>query len=339
MRRTLLPLILVLTVGSLARAEEPTFVGWYLKQLEQSSSTTSLRREDKAIVPAKHADRFLAELQGRFGPLTPRDVAPAGKVNMTSTDYLNTGKRLPELLGLSSIPAGSISPKIRIRTYQTRPVEGGKLTAAPITDGISLLEIKMPHPTKPGVSLKPRLFINDRHLRLLLRRKSFNDPATRQTVLQTLKADTRNDPQVVDRMVAVLGGLHQQHKGKRLRPWVQTRYQREAYLIPIPSGGDVQITMDRDVSYRHPRKDKVVKRMSSKWRAVEVKIPEVYATMTDHQLRQGGLGMVAEIRQLQRSVLGAHQVKGLGVGKGKCSAFSRLAPHKASGLRHKEHWR
>jgi hypothetical protein len=337
--RALLLSLLLLHVPLTARADE-SFTDWYLKKLEVQASTTSLRREDKAVVKARHADRFISELSQRFGGLTLRDVPPQGRVNVTRTYYLNTGDQLPSLLGLEKTPKGSISPKIRIRSYHTRSAKGGKTTPAPITDGISLLEIKMPHPHRPGVSLKPRLFVNNNHLKLLLDRDTFNDPTTRHQVVQTLKADQRNDAETVDRMVGVLGGLHAHHKGRKLKPWIQTQYQRTAYMLPITGGGNVQVTVDRKVKFRKARKKgKVLERFDRSWRAVEVKIPDEYAAMSDGQLQSRGLGVVAGVRGLQRSILQRNQVKPLQSGRGKCAAFSRLSRHKARTLKARGHWR
>jgi hypothetical protein len=316
-----------------------SFTIWFLKCIEMEASTTSLRREDKAVVMARHADRFISELGQRFGDMSLRDVPPPGRVNITRTYYLNSGDQLPSLLGLGETPEGSISPKIRIRSYHTRSAKGGKATPSPITDGISVLEIKMPHPNRPGVSLKPRLFVNNNHLALLLNRDAFDNPTTREAVVQTLKADKRNDPETVDRMLGVIDGLHQRHKGKKLKPWMQTQYERTAYMIPIAAGGNVQVTVDRKVKYRHPKKGKVLDRFKRSWRAVEVKIPDEYAAMTDSQLQQKGLGTVAGVRQLQRSILQRNQVKSLRTGRGKCAAFSRMKRHKARTLKARGHWR
>jgi hypothetical protein len=320
-------------------AQQDSFVDWYLGQLAHESSTTSLRREDKVVVPEAYATQFLRDLERRFGTLKLRDVPPAGRVYLTQTDYLNTGKLLSSLLGYSAaIPEGSIKPKIRVRKYLTRD-RAGKVRPSALTDGVSLLEVKMPHPTQAGVSLKPRLYVNDSQLKLLLNRKRYADEPTRAAVVQTLKADSRNDAATVDRMVALLGALHDRHESKKLKPWVQTEYQRNAYLIPLPGGAEVQITVDKEVEYRDPRKGKVVGGLKPSWRAVEVKIPDAYARMSDPQLRAQGLGTVAEVRQLQRDVLTTHRVRQLEGGRGKCAAFSALAGKSAKTLKARDSWR
>jgi hypothetical protein len=323
-----------------ARAElGSSFVSWYTGHLEGDASTTSLRREIKAVVHKRHAKSFLRELEQLCGPLQLRDVPPPGKVFLTTTHYLNTGDQLPALLGLRHIPKGSISPKIRIRTYQTRD-RRGRVQNTALTDGIALLELKMPHPTRPGVSLKPRLFVSQQHLKLLTNQKRVSDLAVKDAMLKTMKADARNDPQVVDRVVSLFEQLHLSKKGKRLKPWVTTRYQRKAFLIPLGEGrGDIQVTVDKEVQYRHPKSGKLVGRLKPKYRALEVKIPDAYARMSDRQLRDQGLGMVADVRQLHKRLVAGHQVPGLKAGKGKCSAFSRVAPERAKTLRSRGRWR
>jgi hypothetical protein len=327
-------------VSAPARAEVgSSFVSWYTGHLAGSSSTTSLRREIKAVVHKRHAKAFLGRLEQLAGPLQLRDVPPPGKVFLTTTQYLNTGNQLPGLLGLDRIPKGSISPKIRIRTYQTRDRKG-RVENSALTDGIALLELKMPHPSRPGVSLKPRLFVSQKHLGLLSNQKRVADLAQKDAMIKTMKADRRNDPQVVDRMVQIFEQLHLAKKGKRLKPWVTTRYQRKAFVIPLGEGrGDIQVTVDKKVQYRHPKSGKRMTRLKRAYRAVELKIPDAYARMSDRQLRDQGLGLVAEVRQLHRRVLGANQVPRLKPGKGKCSAFSRVAPERARVLKQKGRWR
>jgi hypothetical protein len=319
-------------------AEEQSFVDWFMGSLAAQTDTTAFRREEKAIVPARHAEAFLRRLEQLGGPLQARDPAPAGRVNMTSTDYLNTGEVLPGLLGLGAIPSGSISPKIRIRKYLTRDKHGA-IEASPITDGFSALELKMPHPTRAGVSLKPRLLVNDRHLRLLLDGRRFSEAATREAVVTALKADTRNDPHTVDRFVQLFGQLHGRSKRNKLKPWINTRYQRTAYLIPLEGGGNIQVTVDARVKYRDPRSGKVVGKLKRRWRAVELKIPDAYAAMSDRQLQERGLGLVAQVRQLKRELLDAHQVDRFAPGRGKCNAFSRIEPKRADRLRSAGGWR
>jgi len=81
--------------------------------------------------------------------------------------------------------------------------------------------------------------------------------------------------------------------------------------------------------------------MKRSWRAIEIKIPDDYARMTDQQLRQRGLHAVATVRQLQRRMIAPHQVDRLLLGRGKSNAFSRLAPKKARRLkrRFRARWR
>jgi len=332
-----LALALTLTAAPAAADGQQSFVAWYVDSLGGQNDTTALRREEKAIVKAKYARSFLRQLEQLTGPLRPRDAAPAGSVNLTSTDYLNTGKLLPNLLGLAAIPEGSISPKIRVRKYLHRDGED-KVRASAITDGISALELKMPHPTRPGVSLKPRLFVNNRHLKLMLNGKRFAEPTTRAAVVATLKADARNDSQTVDRFVQLFGQLHQRSRSKKLSPWVNTSYQRTAYQIPLKAG-NIQVTVDAEVRYNHPRSGKTIRRMKRSWRAVEVKIPDAYAAMTDQELQAKGLGLVAQERQLKRNVLEANQLSRFGINKGKCSAFSRLAPKRSRQLKGRARWR
>jgi hypothetical protein len=339
-RALLLPLLaaLPLVAAPAAADSQQSFVDWYVGSLSGQNDTTALRREEKAIVKSKHARSFIRQLEQITGPLSPRDAASTGSVNLTSTQYLNTGKLLPSLLGLGAIPEGSISPKIRVRKYLTRDASGKVRTSA-ITDGVSALELKMPHPSRAGVSLKPRLFINDRHLKLILNGKRFAEPATRSAVVATLKADARNDGQTVDRLVQLFGQLHQRSRDKKLSPWVSTSYQRTAYLIPLKAGSNIQVTVDAEVRYKDPRRGKTVKKMKRSWRAVEVKIPDAYAAMSDRELHANGLGLVAQVRQLKRNVLEANQLPRFGVNKGKCSAFSRLAPKRSRQLRSRARWR
>jgi len=338
--RVALALSALLLLAASRAGADPGFVAAHLAALErEGASTTALRREEKIVVPAKQAEAFLKQLEQTVGPLKLRDVPPEGKVFVTRTRYLNTGKLLPELLGYRPIPEGSISPKIRIRKYLTKDLGTGTLRPSPLTDGISLLELKTPHPTKPGITLKPRLFVNDRHLDLLLSGKRFANAGERAQIVQSLKADTRNDAETVDRMVGLLGEIHARSADKKLEPWIQTDYQRSAYQLSLPSGGDLQITVDRKVRYRDPKSGEKVGKLGRGLRALEIKIPDAYASLSEGELRARGLTAVAAVRDLQRTVLVPSRVEKFGVDRGKCAAFSKVGAKSAKALKARAHWR
>ncbi len=331
--------LLLLVAGS-ARADERGFVAAHLAALErEGASTTALRREEKIVVPKAQAEAFLARLEQAVGPLKLRDVPPDGKVFVTSTRYLNTAKLLPELLGYRTIPEGSISPKIRIRKYLTKDLATGKVRPSPLTDGVSILELKTPHPTKPGITLKPRLFVNDRHLSLLLSKKRFTDGGERAQVVQSLKADSRNDAATVDHMVGLLGELHARSADGKLKAWVQTDYQRSAYQLALPGGGDLQITVDKKVRYRDPKDGDKVGKLGHGLRALEIKLPDAYASLSEGELRSRGLGAVAELRALQRTVLAPSRVEKFGVDRGKCAAFGKVGGKSVDKLKARAHFR
>jgi hypothetical protein len=339
-RRVVLSLAgLLLLISPRVLADSRGFVSAELAALErEGASTTALRREEKIVVPKEQAEAFLNRLEQAVGPLKLRDVPPDGKIFVTRTRYLNTAKLLPDLLGYRAIPDGSISPKIRIRKYLTKDLETGKLRPSPLTDGVSLLELKTPHPTKPGITLKPRLFVNDRHLDLLLSGKHFRNEGERTQVVQALKADTRNDASTVDRMVTLIGELHAASADKKLKAWVQTDYQRSAYQLALPGGGDLQITVDKKVRYRDPKDGDKVAKLGSGVRALEIKIPDAYASLSEPELRRRGLTAIAEVRALQRSVLAPSRVAKFGVDRGKCSAFGRVGGKAVEKLKARAHW-
>jgi hypothetical protein len=140
-------------------------------------------------------------------------------------------------------------------------------------------------------------------------------------------------------MVGLFGELHARSGDKKLKAWVQTDYQRNAYQLTLPGGGDLQITVDKKVRYRDPRDGEKLGKLGRGVRALEIKIPEAYASLSESELRARGLTAIAEVRVLQRTVLSPNRVEKFGVDKGKCSAFSKIARHDAAKLKGRAHFK
>ena len=181
--------------------------------------------------------------------------------------------------------------------------------------------------------------MNDRHLALLLSRKHFANEGERAQVVQTLKADSRNDAETVDRMVELIGELHARSADKKLKSWVQTDYQRSAYQLALPGGGDLQITVDKKVRYRDPKSGEKVAKLGRGLRALEIKIPDAYASLSESELRARGQNAIAEVRTLQRTVLAPSRIEKFGVDRGKCAAFSKVGAKSVDALKARAHWR
>lgn len=323
--RVLLGWVVAATV---AAAPGESFVGSYLQRLGETSEVPAhaLRHEFKIVVPDGAAQEFVSALERRFAAMAPRDRAPEGFEPMNESIYLYpAGRRLLPLVGyVDPLPEHATVPKFRIRKYALRDPVSGAVFTAPATDGLSFFELKMPHPRLEGVNLKSRLIVNDRHLDLLLDPSRFPDPAVREGIRETLMADRRNDPMMVDPLFELIEQLYEPFGW--FRRAVKISYLRQSFKLELPSSQShpvkAQITIDRDVQYQDPHNFSRLASFAPGWRAVEVKIP-VWALPEE---------AVQEVRELQNEILLPARVPQVGLGDGKKAAFEQIAPREAARL-------
>lgn len=306
------------------KTEDKTFIDWHLRREDR---TAGFRDEFKIVVPKKTAREFVLRVRERFGPLLARDVLPPGFEMLNRTDYLDV--RPEDLLGAlgysKPLPRQSPSPKLRVRKYGLRNCMVGIVDLASITEKASFVEIKMPHPSHATVALKSRILIEDALLPRLLSRGAMAKASTQRKLLRALISQRSNERSTAERFLKLFADLHQRQAN--FRSTVRTEYIRAAYRLSARASGarvDVQITMDRGVTYYDPGSGERIAKHKKQWRVVEIKLPIEVAGWSPQVLAKRGLGSIATLQKLKRTLLQPNRVKEVRLGDGK-KAYVRRA--------------
>jgi hypothetical protein len=262
------------------------------KATRADGDTTGLRWEAGHFVKAPAVDELLEDLKKIMGveTLDARDVAAAGRVNVTETDYA-VRLKIDDEPGLLLGRSGTI----RVRRYGDRVIGSHDVfEPSELTRGRSKLEIKLDHPTEENVVFKPSVIVEDSDIeRLLGGFNSFYRDGFYLKAWERTKALNPNKQSEVDQVFRSLKNVYEDinHRRRskflpqflphrRLEPYQTVEYERTAYALKPPYVGGrkpapVQITVDQNVRYRFPGQGKggSLGPFKPDERVVEVKVP------------------------------------------------------------------
>lgn len=283
------------------------------------TDTTSLRQEVKFVVKTVEIENSLQILEKYFqSRFNNRDKPIEGYANITSTHYMTVGKYIQN--------GKNLSAKVRFRKYYVRNLDDTNWKNLVVSKGLedrSWLELKIQHPEFDNVVFKPRLLILDKDVDKLITEKYFD---YKEGIIRRLKELNPLKHSDVDKFVAYFDALYTTPSMKAENMFAQTQYERTSYSIKLAARDqpdekiDIQITLDQHIRLTRLEDGRKYNVYDPDETVVEVKIPVLYAKLTDAD--QQALPELSEIKKFIEMLSQKHLAK-YPANKGKMSKIDK----------------
>ena len=284
-----------------------------------NTDTTSLRQEVKYVVKTSDFDAYTHVLGDFFNArFKNRDKAEDGFANITSTLYMTVAKYIQN--------GKKLSAKVRFRKYLSRKLSDNNwnnlIVSEKLTDR-SWLELKIQHPEFANVVFKPRLLILDQDIQKLITEKYFD---YKDGIIRRLRETNPGKEADIKKFTDFFDALYTTPAMRIENMYARTQYERTSYSIKINNPEkpaetiDVQITLDTNIRLKRLKDGKDFNVYGPDETVVEVKIPVLYAKLSDADLQ--ALPELAEIKKLIAMLTEKHNKK-YPANKGKMSKIDK----------------
>lgn len=284
-----------------------------------NTDTTSLRQEVKYVVKTSEFDAYTQVLESFFkSRFKNRDKAEAGFANITSTLYMTVVKYIQN--------GKKLSAKVRFRKYLSRSLSDNNWNNLIVSEKLrdrSWLELKIQHPEFANVVFKPRLLILDKDIQKLITEKYFD---YKDGIIRRLHETNPGKEADIKKFTDFFDALYTTPAMRVENMYARTQYERTSYSIKLNNPEkpgetiDVQITLDTNIRLKRLKDGKEFNVYGPDETVVEVKVPVLYAKLTDADLL--AVPELAEIKKLIAMLTDKHNMK-YPANKGKMSKIDK----------------